>query len=39
MPLHVLDEKIWFPPVEESLPDGLLAMGGDLSAERLLLAY
>ncbi len=39
MPLHVLDEKNWFPPVEESLHDGLLAMGGDLSPERILLAY
>jgi leucyl/phenylalanyl-tRNA--protein transferase len=39
MALHVLDETIWFPPVEESLPDGLLAMGGDVSPERLLHAY
>ncbi|HNZ54080.1 MAG TPA: leucyl/phenylalanyl-tRNA--protein transferase [bacterium] len=28
-----------FPPVEHSEPDGLLAIGGDLSPERLLLAY
>lgn len=39
MPLHVLDDKIWFPPADEALSDGLLAMGGDLSVERLLLAY
>ena len=39
MPLHVLSENLWFPPVEEALTDGLLAIGGDLSAERLLLAY
>ena len=39
MPLHILNEKIWFPPVEEALEDGLLAMGGDLTTERLLLAY
>lgn len=39
MHLHMLSEEIWFPPVEESLPDGLLAIGGDLSIERLLLAY
>jgi leucyl/phenylalanyl-tRNA---protein transferase len=39
MPLHFLDEKIWFPPVEKSMPDGLLAIGGDLGTERLLLAY
>jgi leucyl/phenylalanyl-tRNA--protein transferase len=39
MPLHVLDNRLWFPPVEESMDDGLLAIGGDLSTERLLLAY
>jgi leucyl/phenylalanyl-tRNA--protein transferase len=39
MPLAILEEKIWFPPVEEAMADGLLAMGGDLSVERLLLAY
>ncbi len=39
MPLHILDEKIWFPDVEDSLDDGLLAMGGDLTPERILLAY
>jgi leucyl/phenylalanyl-tRNA---protein transferase len=37
--LHVLDEELWFPPVEDALDDGLLAIGGDLSTERLLLAY
>lgn len=39
MPLHILDSRLWFPPVEETLEDGLLAMGGDLCTERLLLAY
>ncbi|MBA4139069.1 MAG: leucyl/phenylalanyl-tRNA--protein transferase [Segetibacter sp.] len=39
MPLHVLNGNMWFPPVDEALTDGLLAIGGDLSAERLLLAY
>ncbi len=39
MPLYALDSKLWFPPVDNALPDGLLAIGGDLSAERLLLAY
>lgn len=39
MPLTVLDHELWFPPVEEAAEDGLLALGGDLSAERLLLAY
>jgi leucyl/phenylalanyl-tRNA---protein transferase len=39
MPLHILDSRIWFPPVNDALEDGLLAIGGDLSAARLLLAY
>lgn len=39
MPLHFLDDTIWFPPVTEALGDGLLAAGGDLCPERLLLAY
>ncbi|RXK86927.1 leucyl/phenylalanyl-tRNA--protein transferase [Filimonas effusa] len=39
MPLHVLDDRLWFPPVASALEDGLLAVGGDLSEERLLLAY
>lgn len=39
MPLYALDDRLWFPPVEESLEDGLLAIGGDLSIERILLAY
>lgn len=36
-----LDDKLWFPGVHLALdePNGLLAFGGDLSAERLLLAY
>ena len=37
--LTYLDDKIWFPPPEEAQEDGLLAYGGDLSEERLLLAY
>jgi len=39
MPLHILPEKNWFPPVTDALEEGLLAIGGDLSVERLLLAY
>lgn len=39
MPLFALSKELVFPPVQLSEPDGLLAMGGDLSAERLLLAY
>jgi leucyl/phenylalanyl-tRNA---protein transferase len=39
LPLFALDEKNWFPPVEDAMEDGLLAFGGDLGVERLLLAY
>jgi leucyl/phenylalanyl-tRNA--protein transferase len=39
MPLFALNNELIFPPVHLSEPDGLLAIGGDLSAERLLLAY
>ncbi len=39
MPLHILNSKIWFPPVEEATSEGLLAVGGDLSIERILYAY
>ncbi|WP_345950456.1 leucyl/phenylalanyl-tRNA--protein transferase [Mucilaginibacter sp. PAMB04274] len=34
-----LDERLVFPNPELAEPDGLLAVGGDLSARRLLLAY
>ena len=39
MPIFALDNEIIFPPVQLAEPDGLLAMGGDLSVERLLMAY
>lgn len=39
VPLSFLDDTLWFPPLEKALPDGLLAIGGDLGTERLLLAY
>jgi leucyl/phenylalanyl-tRNA---protein transferase len=39
MPLFALDKELLFPPPHLSEPDGLLAIGGDLSKERLLLAY
>ncbi len=39
MPVFILNKKINFPPVHLAEPDGLLAMGGDLSPERLLHAY
>ncbi|WPU98617.1 leucyl/phenylalanyl-tRNA--protein transferase [Mucilaginibacter sp. cycad4] len=34
-----LDEDLIFPKPDLAEPDGLLAVGGDLSTERLLLAY
>ena len=39
MPVYQLTEKLIFPPVELAENDGLLAIGGDLSPERLILAY
>ena len=39
MPIYQLNEKIIFPNPELSEDDGLLAVGGDLSLNRLLLAY
>ncbi|GAA4234728.1 leucyl/phenylalanyl-tRNA--protein transferase [Postechiella marina] len=37
--MQYLTEDIWFPDVEEATAEGVLAIGGDLSVERLLLAY
>ena len=34
-----LSEKIEFPPHETATKEGVLAVGGDLSPERLLFAY
>ena len=39
MGLYVLDQEIKFPPVDMADEDGLLAIGGDLSKERILHAY
>jgi leucyl/phenylalanyl-tRNA--protein transferase len=39
MPFFQLDEEIWFPPVDYADESGLLAIGGDLSSERILHAY
>jgi len=39
MSIFILNNELLFPPVHLSEPDGLLAVGGDLSSERLLLAY
>ena len=37
--LFMLNQDIIFPPVHLSEPDGLLALGGDLRTERLIMAY
>jgi len=37
--MYLLSDELWFPPIEEASKDGLLAIGGDLSPERLKLAY
>jgi leucyl/phenylalanyl-tRNA--protein transferase len=37
--LSLQSKDRWFPPVEHASPEGLLAIGGDLSSERLLEAY
>jgi leucyl/phenylalanyl-tRNA---protein transferase len=39
MPVYRLDERLVFPPPEHADDSGLLAVGGDLRPERLLLAY
>ncbi|MFZ5776510.1 MAG: leucyl/phenylalanyl-tRNA--protein transferase [Thermodesulfobacteriota bacterium] len=39
MPVFQLSEVLCFPPPTLARPDGLLAVGGDLAAPRLLLAY
>jgi leucyl/phenylalanyl-tRNA--protein transferase len=37
--MHFLTKDLYFPPVDEASYEGVLAIGGDLSVERLLLAY
>lgn len=37
--MYFLTKELYFPPVDEATPDGVLAVGGDLSIERLQLAY
>lgn len=37
--MHFLTKDLYFPPVDEASYEGILAVGGDLSTERLLLAY
>lgn len=37
--MYFLSKDLYFPPVSEASYEGILAVGGDLSTERLLLAY
>ena len=37
--MFLLTKRLEFPPLESANSDGLLAVGGDLSPERLVLAY
>jgi leucyl/phenylalanyl-tRNA---protein transferase len=37
--MYFLTKELYFPPVEEASYEGVVAVGGDLSVERLLLAY
>ena len=37
--MYFLTKELFFPPVEEANYEGVLAVGGDLSVERLMLAY
>src|SRR5262245_47878667 len=39
MPVYRLSQALVFPDPERANPDGLLALGGNLSVERLSLAY
>lgn len=39
MPVYRLGSELVFPPPEEAIENGLLAVGGDLSPQRLLRAY
>ena len=39
MAVYQLDDELWFPDPHLGEEDGLVAVGGDLSVDRLLLAY
>ena len=39
MAVYQLDNELWFPDPHQGEDDGLIAVGGDLSVDRLLLAY
>src|SRR5690606_8402145 len=37
--MYLLKNQLYFPPAEDTHSSGIIAIGGDLSVERLLLAY
>ena len=37
--MYYLSKDLYFPPIHEASQEGILAVGGDLSSERLILAY
>lgn len=37
--MYFLTRELYFPPIDDSSAEGIVAIGGDLSPERLLLAY
>lgn len=37
--MYLISDVLYFPSVNETTSEGILAVGGDLSSERLLLAY
>lgn len=37
--MYLLKNQLYFPPVEDTHSSGIIAFGGDLSTERLILAY
>ncbi len=39
MPVYLLDKELAFPAPEDANEEGIVAVGGDLTPERLLLAY
>ncbi|NNE18800.1 MAG: leucyl/phenylalanyl-tRNA--protein transferase [Myxococcales bacterium] len=39
MPVYLLDKELAFPPPEDANEEGIVAVGGDVSPDRLLVAY
>lgn len=37
--MYFLSRELYFPPVSQASPEGIVAIGGDLSPDRLMLAY